>query len=58
MHLTRQKRVLGDVGFAGVFVQRQEEEPDDADDNAQEGEEVGEADEEKMRVIPQIADRG
>lgn len=37
MDLTREKGVLGDVGLARILVQREEEEPDDADDDAQKG---------------------
>lgn len=57
MHLTGQQRILRDIRPARVFVQGQEEKPYNADDDAEEREEVGEADEEEVRVTPQIAGR-
>lgn len=52
MHLTGQQRILRNIRPARVFVQGQEEKPDNADDNAKEREEVREADEEDVRVTP------
>lgn len=58
MDLARQESVLGNVRLARVLVQRQQEKPDDADNNADEGEEGRDADEEEVRVVPQVADCG
>lgn len=56
MDLARQERVLGDVGPAGVVVERQKEKPDHAGNNAQEREDVRQPNEKEGGVIPQIAD--
>lgn len=58
MDLTWQERILRDVGLSGVFVQGEQEEPDHADDDAEEGQHVRQPDEKEVRFVPQIADRG
>ena len=57
MHLTGQQRILRNIRPARVFAQGQEKKPDNTDDNAEEREEIREADEEEVRVTPQIAGR-
>lgn len=57
MHLTGKQRILRYIRPARVFAQGQEEKPDNANDDAEKREEVWEADEEEVRVTPQIAGR-
>lgn len=55
MYLARQERVFGDVGSPRVLVKGEEEEPNHPDDDAEEGKEVGQADEEMVRVEMEFA---
>lgn len=58
MHLTGQERILGDVGVPGVVVQGEEQEPDNADDDTEERQNIRETNEKHIGFIPQVADRG